>query len=194
VEGAIRAPFPSADTFVPTVPTALAQVLVRATAFDKDDRYPDAVALVTALRALPLATGPPTSSGGAPAGLMPTGSPSNRTDGPALPAPAAPGFQLVGSDHDQRAYTLPPRSVLTVGRDAANDIVITDATVSGRHAALRWEGRCWVVCDMGCTNGTYVSYAGAPGGGRRVRRNALEEGSIVRFGEAAFRLEREPTP
>jgi hypothetical protein len=176
---------------VPTVPAALAQVLVRATAFDKDDRYPDAAALVTALRALPLAAGPPTSSGGAPAGLMPTGSPSNRTD---VPAPAAPGFRLVGSDPGQRAYTLPPRSVLTVGRDAANDIVITDATVSGRHAELRWEGRCWVVCDVGSTNGTYVSYGGTPGGERRVRRNALKEGSIVRFGEAAFRLEREPTP
>jgi FHA domain len=179
---------------VPAVPTALAQVLVRATAFDKDDRYPDAAALVTALRALPLAAGPPTSSGGAPAGLMPTGSPTNRTDVPAVPAPAAPGFRLVGSDPDHRAYTLPPRSVLTVGRDAANDIVITDATVSGRHAELRWEGRCWVVCDVGSTNGTYVSYGGAPGTERRVQRNALKEGSIVRFGEAAFRLEREPAP
>ena len=113
---------------------------------------------------------------------------------PEGPAPAAPGFRLVGSDPGQRAYTLPPRSVLTVGRDAANDIVVTDATVSGRHAELRWEGRCWVVCDVGSTNGTYVSYGGAPGGERRVQRNALKEGSIVRFGEAAFRLEREPAP
>jgi hypothetical protein len=177
---------------VPTVPAALAQVLVRATAFDKDDRYPDVAALVTALRALPRAAGPPTSSGGAPAGPMPTGSLSNRTDGPAVPAQAAPGIRLVGSDQGQRAYTLPPRSVLTVGRDAANDIVIPDATVSGRHAALRWEGRCWVVCDVGSTNGTYVSYGGAPGGERRVRRNALKEGSIIRFGQVAFRLEREP--
>jgi hypothetical protein len=47
---------------------------------------------------------------------------------------------------------------------------------------------------VGSTNGTYVSYGGAPGGERRVRRNALTAGSIVRFGEAAFRLEREPTP
>jgi serine/threonine protein kinase len=194
VAGAIRALFPPADTLVPAVPAALAQVLVRATAFDKDDRYPDAAALVTALRALPLAAGPTTSSGGSPAGRMPTGSPSNGTDVPAVPAQAAPGFRLVGADPDQPSYTLPPRSVLTVGRDAANDIVITDATVSGRHAELRWEGRYWVVCDVGSTNGTYVSYGGAPGGERRVQRNALKEGSIVRFGEAAFRLEREPTP
>ena len=88
---------------------------------------------------------------------------------------------------------MPQRSVLTVGRDAANDIVIIDATVSGRHAELRWEDRCWVVCDMGSTNGTYVSYGGAPGGERRVQRNAIQDGSIVRFGEAAFRLERQPT-
>ena len=107
---------------------------------------------------------------GAPAGLMPTGSPRNRTEVPEGPAPAAPGFRLVGSDHGHRAYTLPPRSVLTVGRDAANDIVIADATVSGRHAELRWEGRCWVVCDVGSSNGTYVSYGGAPGGDRQIRR------------------------
>ena len=61
------------------------------------------LALVMALRALPLAAGPTTSSGGAPAGLMPTGSLSNRTDVPAGPAPAAPGFRLVGSDHGQPA-------------------------------------------------------------------------------------------
>jgi pSer/pThr/pTyr-binding forkhead associated (FHA) protein len=82
----------------------------------------------------------------------------------------------------------------TRGRDAANDSVITDATVSGRHAELRWEGRCCVVCDVGSTNGTYVSYGGAPGGERRVQRNALKEGSLIRFGQVAFRLEREPTP
>jgi pSer/pThr/pTyr-binding forkhead associated (FHA) protein len=111
-----------------------------------------------------------------------------------VPAPAAPGFRLVGSDPGQRPYALPPRSVLTVGRDAANDMVVTDATVSGRHAELRWEGTRWVVYDLGSTNGTYVSYGGAPGGERRVQRNALKEGSIIRFGQVAFRLEREPTP
>jgi hypothetical protein len=35
---------------------------------------------------------------------------------------------------------------------------------------------------------------GAPGDERRVQRNALKDGSIVRFGQVAFRLEREPTP
>jgi serine/threonine-protein kinase len=83
---------------------------------------------------------------------------------------------------------------VTVGRDAANDIVVTDATVSGRHAKLRWEGGCWVVCDVGSTNGTYVSYSGAPGSERRVQRNALKEGSVICFGRVAFRLERKPTP
>jgi pSer/pThr/pTyr-binding forkhead associated (FHA) protein len=78
------------------------------------------------------------------------------------------------------------------GRDAANDSVITDATVSGRHAELRWEGRCCVVCDVGSSNGTYASYGGALGGERRVQRNALKEGSLIRFGQVAFHLEREP--
>src|SRR5437763_1420535 len=54
------------------------------------------LALVTALRALPPAAGPTTSSGGAPARLMRTRTLSNRTDVPAGPAPAAPGFRLVG--------------------------------------------------------------------------------------------------
>jgi serine/threonine-protein kinase len=64
VAGALRALFPPADTLVPAVPAALAQVLVRATAFDKDDRYPDAASLVTPLRTLTRAAGPTSSTPG----------------------------------------------------------------------------------------------------------------------------------
>jgi hypothetical protein len=162
-------------------------------------RAATSAATPSARRAIAVAEAPANPSSGsevtshpaaaAPSGQVLAGNPGNRAEAPEVRAQAASGFRLVGSDHDRRTYALPERSVLTVGRDAANDIVVMDATVSGRHAELRWEDTCWVVYDVGSTNGTYVSYGGVPGGERRVQRNALKEDSIVRFGQAAFRLE-----
>jgi predicted component of type VI protein secretion system len=50
------------------------------------------------------------------------------------------------------------RSV-TVGKDAANDVVLDDPFVSGRHLRLeRRDGR-WHVRDLGSTNGTFLGGA-----------------------------------
>lgn len=88
-----------------------------------------------------------------------------------------------------RVYGLPRRAVLIVGRDAGNDVVIDDESVSARHAELQCEDGRWVVYDRGSTNGTFVSYNGTPDAERRVERNALKAGATVRFGRIMFRLE-----
>jgi pSer/pThr/pTyr-binding forkhead associated (FHA) protein len=104
--------------------------------------------------------------------------------------PAASGFRLVPLDGG-RTYALPRRGLLAVGRGPDNDLVIDDDSVSTRHAELRWEDGAWVVYDHASTNGTLVSFTGAPAEERAIARNALRHGSIVRFGRAAYRLEQE---
>lgn len=79
---------------------------------------------------------------------------------------------------------------VAVGREAGNDLIIDDATVSRRHAELRCRQGSWVVRDLGSTSGTFVSYAGDPEAESRVvgEEIALQNNSIVRFGPAAYTL------
>lgn len=104
-------------------------------------------------------------------------------------ATQASGFRLVAARDRRSVVSLPQRAVLTIGRDPSNDISLTDATVSGRHAELRREDGRWIVYDLQSTNGTYVSFTGGAEAERRVERNALKIGSTVRFGEAKFYLD-----
>jgi hypothetical protein len=46
---------------------------------------------------------------------------------------------------------------LLLGRAAGCDIVLTDATVSRRHARLRFRDGSWVLQDLRSTNGTLVN-------------------------------------
>jgi len=50
VQDAMRGLFPPPSALVPGIPGELDQILARATAFDKDDRYPDAATMAGALR------------------------------------------------------------------------------------------------------------------------------------------------
>lgn len=64
---------------------------------------------------------------------------------------------------------------LTIGRDAANDLVLSDPNVSRFHAEIvMTNGRAEVV-DLGSRNGTRLD-------GRLVERGALERGSAVGVG------------
>lgn len=67
-------------------------------------------------------------------------------------------------------------SVIRIGRGPANDIVLTDPKVSGRHAELRLRGGQVVVIDAGSRNGTWV-------GGERVTARAVRPGEAIRIGD-----------
>jgi len=51
--------------------------------------------------------------------------------------------------------------VITIGREAGNDIVLEDPQVSRHHARLTQQGGLYIVEDLGSTNGTFLN-------GRRV--------------------------
>ena len=52
-----------------------------------------------------------------------------------------------------------PAAEATVGRDAACDVPLDAAGVSGKHCRLRWDGRAWLVEDLASRNGTLLNDA-----------------------------------
>lgn len=69
---------------------------------------------------------------------------------------------------------------LTVGRDAANPIVIDDPAVSREHAAIVPVGNDHILEDLESANGTYVN-------GKRVSRRILQHGDVIAFGRFNLR-------
>ena len=79
-----------------------------------------------------------------------------------------------------------------VGRSRLADLRMTEPTVSGEHAVLRWSGREWELHDLGSRNGTILD-------GRKLapgERVALASGAVIAFGQAdnAWRLIDDSAP
>lgn len=84
-----------------------------------------------------------------------------------------------------RQYRLLERK-LTIGSGSENDIVLTEPTVSRRHALLRRRFSRYRLIDLESTNGTFVN-------GRRLRKPAvIVRGDELRFGGASFVLLESP--
>jgi hypothetical protein len=49
------------------------------------------------------------------------------------------------------------KDVISLGREAGNDLVIEDPQVSRRHARLTRQGNSYLLEDLGSTNGTFVN-------------------------------------
>ena len=69
---------------------------------------------------------------------------------------------------------------LSIGREIANDIVISDADVSRRHARLTRKGDTYLLEDLASTNGTYVN------GQRLTAPQILQPADQIRLGEAVM--------
>ena len=70
---------------------------------------------------------------------------------------------------------------LVLGRSPACELVLGDDTVSRRHAELRMVEGCWILRDLGSSNGTWVN-------GRRVIEAEVFPGDEIQLGGCAFRL------
>ena len=91
---------------------------------------------------------------------------------------APKSFQLVERSGPNPGQTFElDQDMLTIGRDAANDIVISDIEISRRHARLTLQAGSYVLEDLGSTNGTYAD------GQRLMGPHVLQPGELVMLGE-----------
>ena len=89
---------------------------------------------------------------------------------------------LSSSDSGAEQYVTVDKSPFTIGRLAANDLVVSHPEVSGKHAQLVRHWDQWSLSDLGSTNGTFVN--GVPISGAIV----LGKGAILHFGSASYRV------
>ncbi len=110
------------------------------------------------------------------------GSASNRTApaGIAIAPDRSPRLVAIGASAP-RSYPL-VKSRVSIGADPANDIVLTDSTVSGKHAEIHRSRRGFTVADLASTNGSFVN------GNRVAGKSPLKSGDEVSFGAARFRV------
>jgi hypothetical protein len=78
------------------------------------------------------------------------------------------------------------KPVVAVGRGVGNDIMISDAQISRRHAEIRQAGGGFVVADVGSTNGTLVNNQ------RITVPQQLRPGDVIQVGQT--RLVFQPVP
>jgi membrane-bound lytic murein transglycosylase D len=86
---------------------------------------------------------------------------------------------LAPGEHAPRRF----RTLVRVGRDVDNDIVINDVVVSARHLEVRPDDAGWTIVDLGSTNGCFVD-------GRPITTCAVGAATTVRLGASgpAIRL------
>jgi hypothetical protein len=68
------------------------------------------------------------------------------------------------------------RPAIIIGRTAGNDVVVNHPEVSRRHASLTWDGRQFVIQDLGSANGTFVN------GVRLTAPQVLQPGDAIGLG------------
>jgi hypothetical protein len=93
---------------------------------------------------------------------------------PGRPRTAA-GPRLVIESGERAGETLALGQRLTIGREAGNDLLVADMTVSRRHCVLIREGDKVIVRDEGSANGTLVN-------GERVTEKTLAAGDRIQVG------------
>lgn len=107
--------------------------------------------------------------------------PSQQTIILGQPTPAMAWLAIVSGARAGKLFPLDPKGTI-VGRDAQNDIVLDDTSVSRQHIKLRKEPGArksleqFYLYDLGSANGTWVN-------DRKVVRVALNDGDKIRIGE-----------
>ncbi len=70
----------------------------------------------------------------------------------------------------------------TIGRDPTNEVPLSDAGISWRHARIEDRGDAWALVDLGSLNGTLLN-------GRRVTEAFLAHGDKIVLGRVVLRFE-----
>jgi uncharacterized RDD family membrane protein YckC len=84
---------------------------------------------------------------------------------------------VVNPTSPQRQEVVLPRTLLSIGRDPSNDLVLPDAMVSRRHAVIELRGSQFFLRDCNSSNGSLVN-------GDRISERGLRDGDLVAIGTA----------
>ena len=77
------------------------------------------------------------------------------------------------------------KSVVTIGRGSANDLVLNDTSVSRFHAVIKLlENDVITIADRGSTNGVLIN------GARIPADTALNDGDAIKIGVYGLKFER----
>jgi len=87
-----------------------------------------------------------------------------------------PSSGSAGSPHELKG------DVALVGREPGCDVVVSDGSVSRKHARLEQRKDGWNVVDQGSANGTFLD-------SQRVAEAVLRSGQELRFGAVRFTVE-----
>jgi uncharacterized RDD family membrane protein YckC len=77
------------------------------------------------------------------------------------------------------------RTLLSIGRDPSNDVVLPDAMVSRRHAVIEYRGSQYFIRDCNSSNGSLVN-------GDKVSERGLRDGDLLAIGTARLLFREEP--
>ena len=78
------------------------------------------------------------------------------------------------------SFPLQPGQPTVIGRDPANQVIISDPAASRRHFQIRQNGGVWMVSDLGSRNSTYVNEEPL------VKEHTLAFGDRIQVGETVF--------
>jgi tetratricopeptide (TPR) repeat protein len=71
---------------------------------------------------------------------------------------------------------------ITIGRGIDQSFVMADIAVSRRHVRVRWDGKSFLLKDLGSGNGSFVN-------GQKVNRVELHDGDQIEIGNTLLRFE-----
>ncbi|MBE3585116.1 FhaA domain-containing protein [Desulfofundulus thermocisternus] len=95
---------------------------------------------------------------------------------PASAVPAGLKARLVVKAGPQAGKVFPLQpATMVIGRRDTCDVILTDNSVSRRHAQLEYRGGEFVIRDLGSTNGVYIN-------GVRVHTKVLVPGDTIKMG------------
>lgn len=86
---------------------------------------------------------------------------------------------LHGSERGHEHIAVAPR--FRIGKQADNDLVLVDPTISRHHCELIHDGRGWLVRDRESTNGTILD-------GARIKEAYIKNGAVLSVGAIDFKL------
>ncbi len=99
-----------------------------------------------------------------------------RHTAPVPVVPPGPRARLVVTAGPQEGKVFPLQTTtMVIGRRDTCDVVLSDSSVSRRHAQLEYRGGEYVLTDLGSTNGVYVN-------GVRVHAKVLAPGDTIKMG------------